>query len=156
MIPWLYQWEGKVYENDPDDRGGATKFGIDQRSHPNVNIRSLTEEQATEIYWNKYWLQSKAQELPYGVGEVVFDISVNNGRSRAHKWLQEALGVKVDGVVGPVTLRAATEANSTILTKRLLDRRESFYRSIAKGSQVKFLKGWMNRNNSLRKFVDND
>lgn len=153
IIPWLYQWEGKTFEDDPYDRGGRTKFGIDQRSHPNIDIRHLTEEEATEIYWKEYWTPSKAEQLPNGVGEVIFDISVNNGRSRAHKWLQEALKVSVDGIVGPVTLKAAGEANPDLLAKALLDRREAFYYSIAKGTQARYLRGWLNRNNSLRKFI---
>lgn len=153
MIPWLYQWEGKTFEDDPFDKGGRTKFGIDQRSHPEIDIRHLTEEQATDIYWKEYWLPSKAENLPAGVGEVIFDISVNNGRSRAHKWLQEAVGVAADGIIGPWTLRAVSEEDPKALTKELLDHREQFYHSIAKGSQARYLRGWLNRNNSLRKFV---
>jgi len=45
IIPWLFKWEGTYYEDDKDDPGGATKFGIDQRSHPHVDIRNLTAEQ---------------------------------------------------------------------------------------------------------------
>src|SRR6478735_11274468 len=47
---WLVPWEGAAYENVPGDPGGPTKYGIDQRSHPDVNIRALTKEQAKAIY----------------------------------------------------------------------------------------------------------
>lgn len=150
---FLWTWEGTEYENVDGDRGGATKYGIDQRSHPDVDIRNLTEEKAKEIYRKDYWGKIKGGLLPEKVAMVVMDIAVNNGTGRASKWLQELVGVVVDGVIGPKTVNATNEADSLVLTEKLLDRREAFYRSIARGSQAKFLKGWLNRNNALRKLV---
>ena len=147
---WLMKWEGEVFENDPADPGGATKFGIDQRSHPLVNIRTLTRDQAKEIYRAEYWLAVKADKLPWPINWIVADIGVNNGKGRAIKWLQEPLGVLVDGKIGTVTVGAACAADIPKLRQTLLNRREAFYRSIAKGAQAKFLKGWLNRNDSLR------
>jgi lysozyme family protein len=37
-----------IAERDPDDPGGLTKFGIDQRSHPTVDINALRLEQAKQ------------------------------------------------------------------------------------------------------------
>ena len=37
------------YVNDPKDPGGETNFGIAKRSHPDVDIKNLTEEGAKEI-----------------------------------------------------------------------------------------------------------
>ena len=150
FFEWLMKWEGEVYENDPDDAGGATKFGIDQRSHPDVNIRNLTREQAKAIYRAEYWGAVKADQLPWPLNWIVTDIAVNNGKGRAAKWLQEALGVKVDGKIGPQTIGMANSVHVAAVRESLLKRRESFYRSIAKGSQAKFIRGWLNRNNSLR------
>lgn len=153
---WLLKWEGTTFENDPDDRGGATKYGIDQRSHPNVNIRTLTRKQAAQIYWDEYWTRVRAEDLPAGVGEIVADIAVNNGIDRAGRWLQQAVGENIDGKIGPMTVAAARRAKPgtqavKVLAGWLLDRREMFYKSIANGSQAKFLKGWLNRNNDARK-----
>lgn len=153
---WLMKWEGVVYENDPDDPGGATKFGIDQRSHPSVHIRSLTREQAMGIYWREYWGKVRAEELPPKLAEVVGDIAVNNGVSRAIKWLQEVVGTIVDGQIGPKTMKAVLSRYPEEAAAELLDRREKFYRSIAKGRKVKFLRGWLNRNNDLRRFIQWD
>lgn len=146
-------WEGTVYENDPDDSGGETKFGIDKASHPKENIRTLTRERAKEIYWEEYWQRVRAEQLCFGVGEVVADIAVNNGAVRAGKWLQEACGAASDGSIGPRTLLAASLLNPNTLIMALLHRREIFYRSIARGAQAKFLRGWLNRNADLGKFV---
>ncbi len=152
---WLMMWEGRAFEDDPDDRGGATKFGIDQRSHPDVDIRALTETQAKEIYRTEYWGRVRADELPPKVGEVVADIAVNNGVTRAAKWLQEASGAAPDGVIGPRTITAARRLNPETLALALVHRREIFYRSIASGRQAKYLRGWMNRNRSLEaEFVE--
>jgi len=150
---WLLQWEGTVYENDPDDPGGATKFGIDKRSHPKEDIRNLTKERAAEIYWNEYWTRCRAHEMPARVGEVVANIAVNAGHGRASKWLQAAVGATPDGVIGQKTLAAVWQADYAELAKALLDRTEQHYRSIAKGRLSKFLRGWLNRNNDLRKFI---
>jgi lysozyme family protein len=160
-VAFVLEWETEfdrdgnpVAENDPDDPGGLTKFGIDQRSHPHLDIRSLTRSSAVGIYHRDYWLPLRCHELPAPVGEVVFDIGVNNGKARSALWLQQALGVKADGFIGPVTLRAAHDSDAVNLALKLLGRREGFYRSIARGSKAKFLKGWLNRNAALRTLAD--
>lgn len=150
---WLITKEGSSYENDPDDSGGETKFGIDKESHPDVDIRNLTRDRARQIYWTEYWNAVHAEELPVGVGEVVADIGVNNGKDRAARWLQQAVCVTVDGKIGRNTLQGAAEANKHELIDTLLCRRDRFYRSIARGSQAKYLKGWLSRNASLRQLV---
>ena len=151
---WLLKWEGTVFENDPDDPGGKTRYGIDQRSHPHEDIRNLTKERAAEIYWNDYWLRSKANLMPLGVGEVVANIAVNAGLGRASKWLQRDVGMQViDGVIGPKTIAAVNATNPVMLANQLLQDTEVHYRAIAKGSLAKFLRGWLNRNNDLRDFI---
>lgn len=160
-VDFALKWEtvfdkkgNPVAECDNDDPGGLTKFGIDQRSHPHLDIRKLTKADAVAIYHRDYWLPLRCHELPLPVGEVVFDIGVNNGKARAAKWLQETLGVAADGFIGPVTLKAAGEAGAEALAAKLLTRRATFYRNIAKGRKAKFLKGWLNRNAALRDFAD--
>ncbi len=41
---------GSRVTDDPDDRGGLTRYGISQRSYPDLDIRNLTEDQAKEVY----------------------------------------------------------------------------------------------------------
>lgn len=152
-LEWILRWEGTVFENDPDDPGGATKFGIDQRSHPEVDIRGLTREMAAGIYWDEYWTRCRAHEMPARVGEVVANIAVNAGHGRAASWLQAAVGAAQDGIIGRRTLALVWQADRDALVETLLDRTEAHYRSIAKGRLAKFLKGWLNRNGSLREVV---
>jgi len=150
---WLLKWEGTVFENDPDDPGGATKFGIDQRSHPNEDIRNLTMDRAAEIYWEAYWTPLCVESLPAKVGEVIANIGVNAGKSRAVKWLQAIVDAKVDGVIGSETIHKANAMDANDLANKLLIRTEGHYVSIAKGRMAKFLKGWKNRNNDLHAFL---
>lgn len=51
----LMSVEGRELTQDPTDPGGATKFGISQRANPDVDVPNLTEEQARQIYNERYW-----------------------------------------------------------------------------------------------------
>lgn len=143
-------------ENVPGDPGGTTRFGIDQRSHPNTNISKLTLEQATEIYWREYWLPTMADSFPAGYGEVLFDIKVNGGDGP--RMLQRALNtlgadLTVDGKLGPLSVAAMQKYGKRGL-EAFLDKRQERYDILArKPSLKKFHAGWTNRNNDLRKFV---
>ena len=86
---------------------------------------------------------------------VHFDTAVNMGTVRAAKILQEAVGAKPDGKIGPKTRQAVkTQCDISALDvmTRYCNIRERVYRWIAAnrdGADV-FLKGWMNRLNALR------
>jgi lysozyme family protein len=99
----LMDFEGRDYEHDPDDPGGETKFGIDKRSHPEIDIKNLTIEQAEEIYLEEFNSGFFAA-LPSPLSLVLFDFAVTSGEGTAAKALQRAIGVRrADGVVGPQT-----------------------------------------------------
>lgn len=133
MWPFLVEWEGSRYENDPDDPGGATRWGIDQRSHPRENIRNLTEARAKEIYFREYWTANGCEILAPGFGEVWFNCCVNAGRGRAEKIL-------------------ATGAHDALA---FLAEQDRFYRRLARArpKSAKYLKGWLNRTEALRRFL---
>lgn len=99
------------YVNDPRDAGGETKYGISKRAYPNEDIPSMTLDRAKFLYRRDYWEQIKGDELPWQWGIAVFDCAVNQGVSVAKKFMQDALGVTVDGVIGPRTIRAAQAAD---------------------------------------------
>lgn len=145
------------YTNHPNDPGGETNFGIDKRSNPEVDIKNLTKEKAIEIYFRKYWELSSAESLPQPLFLSYFDSVVNTGRKQANKFLQRALGVVADGVVGPVTLKAAAAADPIKTAYKLIDQRQTFYENLCdlKPSLSVFLKGWTNRNNNLRNYIKN-
>lgn len=99
------------YSNDPKDPGGETKYGISKRSYPRVDIGALTLEGAHRIYRADFWDKIHGDDLDPGLALVAFDAAVNNGVGQAVRWLQRALGVKEDGVIGPVTLNALAKAD---------------------------------------------
>lgn len=133
MIPFLWKWEGTSYENDSDDPGGETKFGVDKRSHPKENIRNLTENRAKAIYWEEYWEKYGCEKYPFPLGECVFNCAVNAGYSRAQK----------------IFASGATNAAA------FLDGQDAFYMRLAnyRPRSQKYLKGWLNRTSDLRKFL---
>lgn len=100
------------YVDDPKDPGGRTKYGISQRSYPNLNIGALTLDDAKAIYKRDYFERAHCHIMDPGLGLIMFDAAVNNGVGQAIRWLQGALGVSVDGVVGPATRAALAQANA--------------------------------------------
>lgn len=55
IMPLIIKEGGAKYTNDPDDPGGATKYGISQKSYPNLDIKNLTQQVACDIYKRDYW-----------------------------------------------------------------------------------------------------
>lgn len=131
------------YVNDPTDLGGETNYGITKRFYKHLDIKNLTKKEASEIYYNDYWLKAKCDQLPEDLRLIHFDTAVNMGITRANKFLQEAIGVRKDGVIGQVTLSQAHKADILDYTRvRLV-----YYTKIiiSKPEQIKYINGWYNR-----------
>jgi lysozyme family protein len=143
-------------ENVPGDYGGLTKFGIDQASHPEVNIAALNPDTAELEYW-KDFCASSAIALPGRLALYHFDEVVNAGPGAENHILQNALGLPVDGILGPQTLLAAWTAwenAPATLVSAILDARANHYKAMAtaKPNQAQFLDGWLNRVADLRAY----
>ena len=139
------------YVNDPHDAGGETNMGISKRAFPDIDIKNLSVELASAIYKKYYWNQVKADQLPSGLDLVVFDGAVNSGPAQSAKWLQKALGIKADGVIGPVTLVALQGADVASVIDKVLDQRLAFLKSLPTWSR--FGKGWEARVEDIRKLA---
>jgi len=148
------------YTNDPNDKGGwtgcspgkgenrGTNRGISACSYPKEDIINMTEARAKEIYRADYWMPIHGDELPAGVDLCTFDGSVNSGRSRGVQWLQRAVGVEDDGVVGPLTIEAANEADDHLIIDRMCDDRMAFLRGLSTWDL--YGDGWTNRVEDVR------
>ena len=147
IVSETLQQEGG-YVNDPQDPGGETNMGISKRAYPDVDIKNLTKAQAIDIYHRDYWNKVKGDDLPSGLDMVVFDSAVNSGISKATKWLQNALGVPVDGVLGPQTMKALVGKNTGPLIDTYLDTRLAFLKQLPTWGRYK--KGWSRRVSELR------
>lgn len=145
-----------IVENDPSDPGGRTKYGVDQRTFPDIDIGSLTYQDAEQIYCAKCWIPCHCEEMSLGVGEVVFDIAVNCGSHEAIILLQRVVGTKVDGWIGPKTLAASLALDDHTEIQGLYQKRKWYYAYIAmkNGKLKKYVNGWNNRNTAVGIFAD--
>lgn len=131
------------YVNNPRDPGGETKFGISKRAYPTLNIADLTLDDAKAIYKRDYWQRAQCDRLHPGVAFQVFDGAVNSGMGNSIRWLQEAAGVAVDGVVGPLTLRKVGDMDTGIIVARYNGVRLKFMASLSAWDI--FGRGWARR-----------
>lgn len=143
------------YQNDYDDRGNwtsghvgigklnGTRYGISAMSYPDLDIKSLTEEKAKEIYKKDYWDKAGVDLLPIAFRYQMFDACINHGIPNAIKILQRAVLAKDDGIIGPVTLKLAKGFKTRDICFNFLSERLSFMASINLWKY--YGKGWANR-----------
>ena len=142
------------YVNDMNDPGGETNMGISKRSYPDLDIKSLTQDDAAEIYFNDYWVKARVSHIPNNLQLIYFDMVVNMGRSRAVKILQEAVSAKgwftvVDGRIGPNTIAMAEK--SGLEPDRLRSYRVKYYADLVKRKpkMEKYWYGWYRRSQQV-------
>lgn len=140
------------YANNPQDLGGETKYGISKRAYPNENIQALTLDRAKQIYYDDYWLASKANKLPADISIIYFDTAVNCGIRIAMKLLQQAVNatgynIAVDGIIGPITIEAVYGVDMGRLLDKFVIERARYYTDIAyKNERMRrFIVGWLRR-----------
>ena len=140
------------YVNNPNDSGGETNFGISKRSYPNVDIKSLTQDEAIEIYHKDYWLKYNLHKFEScRLQYKLFDLTINAGNKAAIRCLQNALRcisnnedkLLVDGILGKNTFESYYRySKNEGLYFSFKSEMASFYRSL---NQKIFEKGWLNR-----------
>ncbi len=135
------------YSDRKADRGGATNYGVTQRTYdefcklsgrPQRPVKQISMEEVLLIY-GTYW--------------------INHGAGRAIKLLQQTLGVDVDGIAGRGTMQALHEemTNGDIveLCTLYLEHRKNFFNEIIakRPDQEVFRDGWYNRIEHLRGLI---
>lgn len=146
------------FSDDPYDPGGATNRGItiaewagwrgerlDEATRPGLveELKAIPERTVAEIYRRRYWLPSRAAELPPPLALMHFDAAVNHGLGTAARLLQTALGVAVDGEIGPITLAAAGRGDPVGHVRQYADLRRARYRALP--TFWRFGRGWLAR-----------
>ena len=84
---------------------------------------------------------------------LLVDAGVHSGPKRAVQWLQTALGVSADGVIGPKTRAALSVVEQGVLYGKVLGQRLRYLGRLITDDpkQSAFAAGWMNR---MAEFVE--
>ena len=149
--------EGSKFTNHIADHGGPTKFGITMVSlreflnrEPDIDeLRNLTRSMAARIYASLYVLKPGFHRIAdERLREQLIDSGVLHGRHWTVRRLQEIVGTKADGRIGPITLKALDFAGRTNgLGNRFMQRRVHRIGRIVQRdqTQIRWLVGWLDR-----------
>lgn len=150
------------YVDHPNDRGGPTKYGITKgflaasrdvttREITKTTIKNLTIDQARKAYHTMIWQRAGVHRLPSELQPLMFEWITMSGPSTPTKFLQERVGSKADGILGPKTAKATRETLATIpyqqFKTEFVNDIIRFLIGIARrdNTQIVFLEGWFNR-----------
>jgi lysozyme family protein len=142
---------------DSRDKGGAHKFGISARYHPESKRADFDLIDAMAVY-KQYIRTSKMLDViaitnDRNLGLLHFSAAFNLGAKRAAILLQRTINtylpseaeLKVDGLIGKRTLSALSDKNEIRFTDRLAAVQIGFYQGHGAHSQQYFIQGWINR-----------
>jgi lysozyme family protein len=124
----LMEFEGG-YSEDPDDTGGKTLYGITQNNFPKefeeimkIHTPEYRRAYAMDFYKKEFWDKCGCDDLVDRLDTLVFDFAVNSGISRAIRLLER------------------TQDWQEYIFYRI-----DFLTEIGRGSNLKFLRGWIRR-----------
>jgi lysozyme family protein len=181
FFPHVIKVEGVMFTVTQYDRGGATKFGVtystfkmwcdskvieiapcDKDGNGRItknDLRLTVLQDVKPIYKHCYWDAVKADSIKnQAVAELYVDFIINSGagyKNQNIKAIQKLVGVKVDGKIGTKTLKAINDFPPKKLYNLLYKYRINYYYSIAHGTQRTFLRGWLNRLQTLKSIHQN-
>lgn len=174
-LKYVLEAEGGLVD-DKFDTGGITKFGISYNTYkkkfPSAtrdDIKNLTLQQASHFYESEFWQACNCDEMDTCIALLVFDTAVNCSPVMAKKFLQRALNVNDDGILGPQTYKALKSAKKDYLIPMFTARRNKYYSDICtplptdteERKQIKLLRrkkyldGWLNRSAKMQYIATN-
>lgn len=159
-IEHLALWEKTGFYNIPGDKGGPTKFGVTLNTYRQFfgnhktpeDLKNMSMREWKYIFYYGFWGPCKADQIEnQSLATLIMDVCYMSGRVTAIKKIQRCLGgLQVDGIVGKNTLRVLNEFPEDSFYKIYQMRKDWFNAIVAKDpTQKKFLKGWINRLNSV-------
>lgn len=162
-LDFTLKWEAGV--GNAKDLAGVVNRGISQRSYdsyrqrkgkPLQSVLKISSEEVENLYYEDYWLASKADLMCLPLAVVHFDTAVNFSVRSSIKFLQEVLGgLVVDGKFGSQTAAALQKQNNLETAKRYCQERRNYrYLRVKENpTQQQFLKGWLRRDDDLIEFI---
>lgn len=156
------------FSDDPDDPGGATKYGVSLRwlrtlgsegdfdgdgDTDRDDIWALSEADAVRLYHEKWYVAEGYGALHLVVGAKVFDLAVNMGAKPANRILQRAVRAAGgpllvdDGRLGPNTRNGVSACAPGDLLIAARSEAAGHYRWLIEHRPVfeKYRAGWLNR-----------
>lgn len=135
------------YVNHPNDPGGETMWGVTKRvaqAHGyHGSMRKLPKALAKQITKKSYYKAVKGDQLDRLIAWQLTDAAYNHGNRQAVKFLQRAVGVTADGLIGPRTLAATAEMDKNDVVLLFNAERIEFYTGLR--GWISFGKGWARR-----------
>jgi len=139
------------YVDNPHDPGGMTNLGVTKTTwenwvgHPvdEKTMRDLGPLDVAPLYRKNYWMAAQCERLPAGLDLCVFDAAVNSGVSQSIKFVQRALDVVIDGILGQQSLAAMASRDLPELIEQTCEERLHFLQNLRTWSN--FGEGWSNR-----------
>lgn len=130
------------YANNPADPGGATNYGVTQRTYdawrgrqglPTRDVRDIDSAEVRAIYLSDYWTKSGANMMAEPLATIHFDTAVNMGVAAANQLLT---------------------ASGRDPARYLYLRTQRYYSIVqARPASQQFLAGWLNRVASLAQMI---
>jgi len=160
---------GHKFTNDPDDPGGATKWGISLRTLAKTNdlrfdidgdgdididdIKLADHDDAYNFYFRYFFKNTNYKYIcDQGVTNKIFDTAVNMGHPQANRCIQRACRavgryLVSDGKFGPKSLNAVNDLDNARLLTAFRSEQAAVYRMIItkKPMMGKYKRGWYRR-----------
>lgn len=158
VMRFVLKWEGGNVD-DPDDPGGRTSRGITQSTYdkyrrqkfmPKRDVFEMTDLECREIYYSMYWVPSRAVYIQhYPLALAVMDTAVNFGVGRSKEFLLDACGLDDFGPEATEKIHDKEIAQDLFEHIAVLRIKHRVNRVKEAPRQIKFLRGWINRDTAL-------
>lgn len=144
----------------PKDPGGRTGAGILQREYTawlaargraSKDVWEMSDNDRDSIYWERYWDDLKCDDYPLPQAFLLFDTGVLNGVNAARKLAQKTVGVRQDGIIGPITRAALNAVDKAEFLERFQFHRRAYLKT--RPAWPTFGEGWYNRMTQVEKIA---
>jgi len=142
----------KLHRNPTED--AETYAGIYRKAHPEwegwiyIDRGELPPFELVEKFYYDNFYKPLEKVESEKIRDLLFEAAVNMGIRQAVKLAQRVLGVKADGILGPITLSALNSADPEDFVKDYTLARIAFYTALANRNPSRYglyLRGWINR-----------